>query len=212
MEGGGEPSRGITLSDLGDYKNLEDLVPISSAAVFSLFLLTIATRIGGLGGLPLNTYFDMFGLEGILSNTMLILILMQIARYLYTMFYGANGKAWSPFVFLCFVAGVQVIHDLVFYYGIINVVPSGVNDMIDVLKAYAKENKQGAIGGHAVLILLTALTAMIMNDMDMLTKLLITSVILYLFPYFLSIVVKKPAPPPPPAEKAETFNDYRGYR
>ena len=142
MEGGAYTSNPIQfeLSNIGDYRSTDDLFVIGNASVFSLFLLTIATRIGGIGGLPLNTYFDMFGLEGILSNTMLLTILIQAARYLYTTFYTLSGKAWSPFVFICFVIGIQLAYDAFFYYGVINVVPSGVNEMVDVLRAYAKDN------------------------------------------------------------------------
>ena len=146
MEGISQTGGGskFELSEIGDFRSSDDLFVIGNASVFTLLLITIATRIGGLGGLPLNTYFDMFGLEGVLSNTMLLIILIQISRYLYSTFYTSYGKAWSPFVFLCFVLIVQLAHDVFFYYGVINVVPAGVNDMIDVLRAYAKQNKLSA--------------------------------------------------------------------
>lgn len=204
MEGGYAPR--FELSDIGDYRSTDDIFVIGSSSIFSLFLLTIATRIGGFGGFPLNTYFDMFGLEGVLSNTMLLVILIQIARFLYTQFYTLYGKAWSPFVFLCFVLITQGLYDAFFYYGVINVVPPGVNDMVDVLRAYAKETGYYALGSHAALILTTALSAMIMADMSPITRIIATSVFLFAFPFILSIVVKKPAPPP----KKEEMKDKRG--
>ena len=200
------------LSDIGDYRSSDDIFVIGNAAIFSLLLFTIATRIGGLGGLPLNTYFDLFGLEGILSNAMLLVILMQIARYIYSTLYTSYGKAWSPLIFLCFVLIAQVGFDLLFYYGIINIAPSGINEMIDILRVYSKQSTLQAIGGHAVLILVTALTAMIMCGTSLVTRLLFGAVILFIFPFILSIVIKKPAPPPPPPPPAkEQMTDYRGF-
>jgi hypothetical protein len=212
MEGGAYTSNPMLfeLSDIGDYKSTDDLFVIGNASIFSLFLLTIATRIGGLGGVPLNTYFDMFGLEGVLSNTMLLVILIQAARYLYTTLYTSYGKAWSPFVFLCFVIIVQVLHDLFIYYGVINVVPAGVNEMVDILRGYAKENGVKALGGHIFLIIATCLSAMFINDLSSIARFVFTAVILYIFPYIISIVTRKPAPPPPPPKKDE-MKDYRGF-
>lgn len=195
-------------TDIGDYQRLDEIFTIGGASVFTLFLVTIATRIGNLGGLSLNTYFDMFGLEGVLSNTMLLVILIQIARYLYTTLYTSGGKAWSPLVFLCFVLIAQVAHDVLFYYGIINVIPAGVNEMVDVLRAYAKDNSYKATSGHVILIVITSVVAMIMNDLSIIARVLGAAVILYMFPYILSIVSKKPAPPSPPPKKEE-FVDHR---
>jgi hypothetical protein len=213
MEGISQTGGGskFELSDIGDFKSSDDLFVIANASIFSLLLLTIATRIGGLGGLPLNNYFDMFGLEGILSNTMILVILIQVARYLYTTFYTSYGKSWSPFVFLCFVIIAQVVYDLFFYYGIINVVPAGKNEMIDVLRSYAKQSELHALAGHVVLIVITALVAMVMCDMTMITRVLTAAVLLSIFPFIISIVSKKPAPPPPPPPPKEQMTDYRGF-
>jgi len=200
------------LSDIGDYRSADDIFVIAGASIFALLLLTIAARIGGLGGIPLNTYFDAFGLEGILSNAMILIILIQIARYLYSTLYTSSGKAWSPFIFLCFVLIAQAGFDLFFYYGVINVVPQGVNDMVDVLRAYSKQTTLNTMGSHAVLILVAALTAMVMCDMSLVTRLLTGAVVLLLFPFVLSIVTKKPAPPPPPPQPPkEQMTDYRGF-
>ena len=207
MEGGGVSSQTL-FTDIGDYQRLDEIFTIGGASVFTLFLVTIATRIGNLGGLPLNTYFDMFGLEGVLSNTMLLVILIQIARYLYSTLYTSGGKAWSPLVFLCFVLIAQVAHDVLFYYGVINVVPPGVNEMIDVLRSYAKDNSYKATAGHVVVIVITSVVAMIMNDLSIIARVLGGVVILYMFPYVLSIVSKKPVPPPPPPKKEE-YVDHR---
>ena len=208
MEGGGSS---IYLSDMGDYRNLDDLYGITTSSLFTLTLSLIATRIGNLGGLSLNTYFDIFGIEGVLANTALITLIFQLARYFYTVLYAKADKSWSPFVFICALVVIQILHDILFYHGVINLLPSGKNDMIDVLKQYAKENSTPAIGAHSALIIITALVAMIINDMDNISKVVLLGIILYTLPYILSIVYKKPAPPPPPPKKKEEMQDRRGF-
>jgi hypothetical protein len=212
MEGGGITKSGLELSDIGDYKKMDDLFVMANASLFTIFLSIIAIRLGNLGGIYLNTYFDVYGLEGVLSNMMLIIILMQLARYIYTGVYGSYGKEWSPFVFICIIMSVQLVHDLVFYFGLLNSLPDGKNDMIDIIKKYAKENSRNALGGHIILLGLTAIIAMIMKNMPDIYILFLSIIILYLLPFILSIVFKKQAPPAqsPPIKK-DGMNDYRGY-
>jgi hypothetical protein len=212
MEGGYRaPAPFLQLSNIGDYTNKDDLGTLVSSSIFTLFLSLVAARVGNLGGVTMNVYFDMFGLEGLLSNTMLMVILLHVARYLYSTLY-STGRAWSPFVFLCIVAVVQALYDLFFYYGVINVVPTGVNQMVDILKQYAKDYNVKAMAGHIVLLTTTALVAMFMNDMYDMHKFFLSAVVLYLAPYFLSVVVRKPkAPTPPAAPPKESMKDYRGY-
>jgi len=210
MEGGGSTSF-ITLSNIGDYSNVDDLYTILNSSLFTLTLSLIATRIGNLGGYSLNTYFDLFGFEGILTNTMLMTLVFQITRYFYTVLYTNFDKGWSPFVFICTLIVIQVLHDVLFYFGVINLLPSGKNEMVDVLKDYAKENKTAAIGVRAGIVLTVGIVAMTTNDMDFVSKIVLSGILLYSLPYILSIVHKKPPPPPPPPAKKEQMKDIRGF-
>jgi hypothetical protein len=110
------------------------------------------------------------------------------------------------------VAVVQALYDLFFYYGVINVVPTGVNQMVDILKQYAKDYNVKAMAGHIILLTTTALVAMLMSDMYDIHKFFLSAVVLYLVPYFLSVIVRKPVvkvAAPPPAK--DSMKDYRGY-
>lgn len=214
MNGGGAGEGGLRLGDIGDYTELSDLASVGSASLVSINLALIGGRMGGLGGFSLNTYFDTFGLEGYLANMALILLLFQVARWGYTSFYNVAGsKAWSPFVFLSILIAVQLVHDLIFYYGAINVLPSGTNEMIDVLKRYAKENGTRALGGHSIFLVVVGLLAMLLKETTFLVGSMITLGAVYLMPFIITTFGPKPAPPPkPPAEKKESFGmkDWNG--
>jgi hypothetical protein len=190
------------LGDIGDYKNAEDIIPIGSATIFAINAAAVLTRMGFVGGKSLNTYFDTFGLEGILANTSLIVILFQLTRFAYTKLYTEAGKAWSPFVFVCALIVMQILHDLFFYFGVINVVPSGNNEMVDAMKRYSVENGPRALASHAGFLILVAVVAMFLKERSLMFILMTSIFTLYLLPYVLTTFgPKPPPPPPPPAEK-----------
>jgi hypothetical protein len=203
MNGGGIGD-GLQLGDIGDYKDMSDLGSIASASLVGMNLALVGGRVGGMGGFSLNTYFDTFGIEGYLANIALIILLFQFARWGYSSFYNVAGsKAWSPFVFICFLVGVQLIHDMIFYYGAINALPAGKNEMIDILKRYAKENGARALGGHSLFLVVVGLLAMLLKESTLIMSFMITLAAVYLMPFIITTLGPKPPPPPPPAEKKE---------
>jgi hypothetical protein len=123
--------------------------------------------------------------------------------------YEKSGKAWSPFVFICFLLGAHLIHDIVFFYGIILQLPKGKNDMIDILRALASNHKVYMLLTHSGILVATALIAMMLDEVSDLAKLLLFILMLYFIPYVISIHYPKPAPPPLPPKK-EKMEDMRG--
>jgi len=209
MEGGGTQEL-FKLGDIGNYQDVGDATAIASATITSINVVAALTRGGVLGGFSLNSYFDTFGLEGILANTSLIVIIFQLARWLYTTFYATGGRPWSPFVFVCMLLAVQTVHDLFFYYGVIKYVPSGNNEMIDALKKYSAENGSRALAGHSVFLIIVAAIAMILKEYSMLVSISLVTITLYMLPYVIATFgPKPPAPPPPPAEKKSTNDTMR---
>ncbi len=205
MNGGGA-EEGIKLGDISNYNDLSDLGSIASASLVGLNLALVGGRIGGLGGLSLNAFFDTFGIEGFLSNISLILILFQAARWGYTTFYNVGGsRPWSPFVFVCILIFIQLLHDLIFYYGAINILPSGKNEMIDVLKKYSAENGSRALGAHSLFLIIVAVIAMFLKEASLVFGFIVTTVAVYLMPYIIATFGPKPAPPPKKVEKKESF-------
>ena len=199
MEGGSVEA--FRLGNIGNFADVDDFYPMAIASVFGLNLAIAGARVGNLGGASLNTYFDVFGLEGILANVALIVLVLQISRFGYTKGYGLT-KPWSPFVFVCILLVVQFLHDLIFYYGALNILPSGKNEMIDALKEYAKEHGGSALGGHAFLLIVIAAAAMIFKETSALVRMISVAVLLYMMPYIITMVKPRPAPVEKPVQKA----------
>lgn len=211
MDGGGDNFR---LGDIGDFKETDDLWSIASAALVSMNVGLAATRLGGLGGLSLNTYFDTFGIEGYLANISWVTLLFQAARWLYTTFYTIGAaKSWSPFVFVCVLIFVQLIHDLLFYYGLIRIVPGGKNEIVDALRKYANENGSRALLGHAVFLIFTAFVAMWLKETTFIFSLFVVNLAIYFMPLLITTFGPKLAPPPvakAPPKKEEAFRMSEG--
>lgn len=192
------------LGDIGDYKQVEDILAIASASLIGVDMGVLLSRFGGLGGYSLNTYIDTFGLEGILAMTSCIVILFQIARWFYTIGY-AVGRPWSPFVFVCILLAVQVVHDLMFYYGPLKIMPAGKNEMIDALKRYAAENGSRALTGHVGILIVVSIIAMFLKESSLVFTSILVSVSLYVLPFLLNTSGPRAPPPPPPPPKKDPY-------
>ena len=211
MDGGGH-SEFFILGDIGNYKEVADFAPIISASLIGMNFAVILSKFGSLGGFSMNAYFDTFGLEGILANTSFLVIIFQVARWAYTSFYTSGGRPWSPFVFVCILIAIELVHDLIFYYGPLKAIPSGKNDMIDALKKYAAENGSRALAGHAAFLIFVGVIAMFLKESTFLFTFIVVNITLYLLPLMMTTLGPKPPPPPPPAEsqKAPQWNVPRG--
>jgi hypothetical protein len=191
QEGGGGDLIQLKLHDIGDYSNVDDFRPMISGSLVSMNIALALGRMGALQSNTFNTYFDTFGLEGILANTSLVVLVIQAARWLYTRFYTAGQKPWSPLVFMAVLLATQVVYDMIFYFGIVNQLPPGNNEMVDALKAYAKENGPRALGGQSIFVLVAALFAMLLKEVSFVTSFVIVTLTFYLLPYIISIIAPR---------------------
>jgi len=211
MDSKGSQDDFFRLGDIGDYKVTDDILPIGSATIIAINFAAMLTRMGIIGGNSLNTFFDTFGLEGILANTSLIVIMFQIARWGYTKGYTETGHSWSPFVFVCALLVVQLLHDVLFYYGAINAIPIGNNEMIDALKKYSKEHGSRALAGHAAFLIFVAVLAMFFKERTFLFTFIAVNLTLYMLPFVITTFGPKP-PPPPVVEKKQVSPGWNGPR
>jgi hypothetical protein len=88
-------------------------------------------------GLPINVWYDEFGLAAVMSDVSIIAIGIAISRYLYSYFF-MEKEGWSIWYFIALAVVIQLVHDTAFAYGVVEKVPQGHNSMIDVFKSYIK--------------------------------------------------------------------------
>ena len=203
MEGGGqiEQKEYMKLGNIGDYKELADLTYVAAASVVSLDAVLALNKFGGVGGTTLNSFFDTLGLEAVVVIIALVVVIFEVARFAYSYFYTSGGKVWSPLVFVAILLGVQMIHDLIFYVGVVSNVPSGKNQVIDFLKRYGKENGARALGASVTFMILVATLAMLYKEFSPVLLFGVVSIATYALPYLMNTAGPMPPPPPPPKEE-----------
>jgi hypothetical protein len=154
-------------ADISNYKNTSDfwyiLVAVLAVDVAVIFLVRFFPETFGSA---VNRWYDLFGLNAVLADVLIIVIGFVIARYLYTGWIKnkfAKGK-WSPAWFTGTLVGTQLIHDLAFYYGVITQVPRGHNTMMDVFKDYAASGGAKILAADAGMMVASSILAIMLKS------------------------------------------------
>lgn len=80
---------------------------------------------------------------------------------------------------------IQLIHDVLFYVGVIKPITLGHNQMIDVFKKYGEDLGAKVLGGDALLMIFSALFAMIYKSISSDKFYSINALVVYALPYIL---------------------------
>lgn len=191
MEGGAaEPPSGLRLGNIGEFSEVSDFIPLALGTFLSLNFGIALNRFVGLGGISLTNYLDTFGLEAVIMHKGLLLLILQAARWIYTTYYASGGRPWSPFVFVCVAIAAQIVHDLLFSYGLLNGMEKGKNDILDQLQKVVRENGKLSLALHSVLCAVAAGLAMLLKESSMVVVILLALVGLYFLPLLLTTVGK----------------------
>ena len=174
----------MDLENISNFNDVSDLMYIFVAILTVDVVVLFLARFYKTGGKYLNEWYDQFNILAVIVDVMVIFIGFLIARYLYTAFF-ADKFGWNPVFFMLLLIVVQVIHDGLFYIGIIRNVPSGSNEMIDVFKKYAEDLGGVIYGGDALLVIGSALLAMCYKKMPTTAFIAVGSVVVYTLPYIL---------------------------
>jgi len=177
----------LSKKDIGNYKQVYDLVYILVAVlvveVAIIFLVRYSPEIFGQ---VLNRWYDKFGLCAVVIDVSIIIIGFMLTRYVYSEYIKqkyAKGK-WDVVKFLGTLVGITAIHDLLFYYGIINQVPSGHNSIIDTFKDYSAAGPK-IIAGDSIIMVLSAGIAMLLKSQPSHILASIGTLAVYIIPYIL---------------------------
>jgi len=133
------------ITNITDYRNVGDwFYLVTAVIVVDLIVIFLAKYPGRDPYFKVNAldkWYKDFGILAVGSDVGSILIGIAATRYIYTL-----GGFKGIFAFLAVLLLFQLFHDVLFFVGVIQPMPSGHNAMIDVFKAYAKEN------GAAILV------------------------------------------------------------
>lgn len=126
------------LADISEVSEVSDWwFILLGILIVDVVIILLARHFPQIFGKNLNIWYDRFGLNAVLADVLIIAIGFAIARYVYT-WYIKPSIGWNPLWFVGLLVGIQLIHDLLFYFGIIIPIPRGMNQMMDVFKDYSK--------------------------------------------------------------------------
>lgn len=114
-----------------------NLLHISSAVVWVDFLVILISRFFPMTT-ALDTWYKQFQAVAVLNDCLVIILGILLSQFLYP-------KASVTTLAIVSVI-VQIIHDTLFYVGVIIPLPKGHNVMMDLFKKYANE------GGYKILV------------------------------------------------------------
>jgi len=172
----------IELPNISNYTAESDLFYIFFAILTVDVVVLFLARYFKIGGKYLNEWYDKYHILAVISDVMIIFIGFIIARYLYTTFF-FDKFGWNVVYFLLLLVIIQVLHDILFYVGVIRNMSKGENDMIDTFKLYAEDLGAQIIGGDALLMLMSGLVAMLYKYAPFHITSSIIALIVYMLPY-----------------------------
>jgi hypothetical protein len=171
--------------DISEYEEINDWLFIFIGIIITEFILLVLVRyFPEFFGKMINVWYNRFKLSAVLADVFILAIGIGISRYVYTEFIYPKHD-WNPLYFTGTTVFVQVLHDLLFYIGVIQQVPKGSNAMIDVFKEFANSAGSRAIIGDSVLMISSVGIAMIAKGMDLHAAVFLGMIGLYGIPYIL---------------------------
>ena len=179
----------IKAADISDPTNVSDFIYILLAVLFVDVVVIFLVRFyPEIFGRSLNRWYDLFGLNAVLADVLVIVLGFVIARYVYTYLIAPkflNGE-WSPIVFTGTVVGTQLIHDILFYLCVILPLPRGQNLMMDIFKDYARVSGALIIPGDSGLMLGSAALFVLLSQLPVQGQILAALITVYTLPYILT--------------------------
>lgn len=133
------------------------MLSLAAAVVWVDFFVILLSKFRSLGK-SLDVWYDTFGIVAVLSDTIVIVLGVMIASFLVP-----NA---STLVLMVVAVGVQLVHDVGFFYGVIKPIPTGHNRMIDVFKLYATENSWKILVADALMIASTVVGSELISELD----------------------------------------------
>lgn len=103
----------------------------------------------------LGTWYREFGVVAVVSDILIIVLGIALVKLMFPDATGWTLVGWSVLI--------QVIHDILFYVGVILPVPAGQNKIIDLFKSYAAEGSWKIIVADSAMI---GSSALLMEALD----------------------------------------------
>ena len=152
-----------SMKDISEYENVLDWIYIFVGVILvEIIVLFLVRYFPDIFGKYVNVWYNRFKLSAVMADVFIILIGFGITRYIYSELIYPKYD-WNAMYFTATAVLVQLVHDLLFYVGVIRNVPHGENAMIDVMKDYANEGGAKILAADSLMVIGTSIFAMLLK-------------------------------------------------
>ncbi len=149
--------------DISDSYELSDWWHIVvGVLVIEVIVLFLVRYFPDIFGKYVNIWYNRFRLSAVIADVGIILIGFALGRYVYTHYLYPRFD-WNPAYFTLTTVAIQVVHDILFYFGVIKTVPAGANSMVDIFKGYAEEKGAKIILADSMMVAGSSLVSMFLK-------------------------------------------------
>jgi hypothetical protein len=166
------------LRDISDFENVSDYLPIFNGALLTDIIVMLLALSGYIKSEALRLWYKSLGLSAVLADVLIIVIVLIITRWLYTMFF----KSYSLFYFILLALAVQLIHDLLFGK-IIDYVPDKKSEIFNIFKQYAHEHGFRILLADSLMVISTIILGSLMAAYDFNINIITIIFMVYNVPY-----------------------------
>jgi uncharacterized membrane protein YidH (DUF202 family) len=179
------PPQKTSWQDISDYHDVADWgFLLVGAIAIEVIVVAITRFFPAFAGKYLNLWYSRFKLTAILMDVTSVMIGFGIARYIYTEYvYPKND--WNPWYFTGLAIVVQVVHDVLFYMGVIRQVPEGQNGVVDLFKKYADVGGWRVVAGDSAIMAGTSISSMLLKAFPLHAVVFLGLASAYALPYFM---------------------------
>ena len=127
-----------------------NLLELGAAVVVVDFVTVLLSKFFNLGK-SLDAWYAKFGLLAILSDCLIIVLGIQLALLI--------DPTAGVFHLLLMAVCIQIFHDMWFYFFVVQPLPRGQNEIIDLFKDYSAENSYKIVIADTLMVSSTVLLA-----------------------------------------------------
>jgi hypothetical protein len=166
--------------DLSNFNNVNDYLPLFNGVLITELIVLFLFNNKIFKSKSLKEWYAKFNLSAIIADVFIIIIGFIIVRLIYSFIF----STFSIFKFIALLVIVQTIHDVLFYFLVINI-KRGTNKMIDTFKDYIKEHNTSILIADSLMMISAGFFSSYMANFNININIGLLIVLIYLIPFFL---------------------------
>lgn len=173
------------LSDITDYNKTSDYLSILNGIIIVDIIIMLLVFLRIISPIIMYKWYTEYKMYAILGDITTIFLVIILTRYIYSLWKkrtNSYGFSYSLVIFLAIAIFAQICFDIVMYF-IIQSIPDGSNQIIDIFRKYTKEGGVFIFTFDCSFTILSILIASIFNTFSLNTNIILLISFLNMLPF-----------------------------